>query len=37
VRDEAARADVVIMNKPLKPAPSSALLTRYRAVREAAE
>jgi hypothetical protein len=37
VRDEAARADVVIMNKPLKPAPLSALLTRYRAMREAAE
>ena len=37
VRDEAARADVVVMNKPLKPAPLRALLTRYSAMREAAE
>jgi CheY-like chemotaxis protein len=37
VRDQAARADVVIMNKPLKPAPLRAQLTRYSAMREAAE
>ena len=38
VRDEAARADdIVIMNKPLKPAPLRAQLTRYGAMREAAE
>ena len=37
VRDEAARADVVFMNKPLKPAPLRAQLTRYSAMREAAE
>jgi CheY-like chemotaxis protein/two-component sensor histidine kinase len=37
VRDEAARADVVVMNKPLKPAPLRAQLTRYSAMREAAE
>ena len=36
-RDEAARADVVVMNKPLKPAPLRAQLTRYSAMREAAE
>jgi CheY-like chemotaxis protein len=36
-RAEAARADVVFMNKPLKPAPLRAQLTRYRAMREAAE
>ena len=37
VRDEAARADVLVMNKPLKPAPLRAQLTRYSAMREAAE
>ena len=37
VRDEAAREDVVVMNKPLKPAPLRAQLTRYSAMREAAE
>jgi CheY-like chemotaxis protein len=37
VRDEAARADIVVMNKPLKPAPLRAQLTRYAALREAAE
>ena len=37
VRDEAAREDVVVMNKPLKPAPLRAQLTRYGAIREAAE
>ncbi len=37
VRDEAARADIVILNKPLKPAPLRAQLTRYSAMREAAE
>ena len=37
VRDEAARADVLVMNKPLKPAPLRAQLTRYAALREAAE
>jgi Na+/proline symporter/signal transduction histidine kinase len=37
VRDEAERADVVVMNKPLKPAPLRAQLTRYAALREAAE
>jgi CheY-like chemotaxis protein len=36
-RDQAARADVVVMNKPLKPAPLRAQLTRYSAMREAAE
>jgi signal transduction histidine kinase len=36
-RDEAAREDVVVMNKPLKPAPLRAQLTRYSALREAAE
>ena len=37
VRDEAARADIIILNKPLKPAPLRAQLTRYSALREAAE
>ncbi len=37
VRDLAAREDVVILNKPLKPAPLRAQLTRYSAMREAAE
>jgi CheY-like chemotaxis protein len=37
VRDEAARADVIVMTKPLKPAPLRAQLTRYAALREAAE
>jgi Na+/proline symporter/signal transduction histidine kinase len=37
VRDEAARADVIVMYKPLKPAPLRAQLTRYSAMREAAE
>ncbi len=37
VRDEAERADVLVMNKPLKPAPLRAQLTRYSAMREAAE
>ena len=37
VRDEAAREDAVVMNKPLKPAPLRAQLTRYAAMREAAE
>jgi CheY-like chemotaxis protein len=37
VRDKAAREAVVVMNKPLKPAPLRALLTRYSAVREATE
>ena len=37
VRDEAARADVLVMNKPLKPAPLRAQLTRFSAMREAAE
>ena len=37
VRDEAARADVIVMTKPLKPAPLRAQLTRYSALREAAE
>ena len=36
-RDEAARADVLVMYKPLKPAPLRAQLTRYAALREAAE
>ncbi len=36
-RDKAAREDVVVMNKPLKPAPLRAQLTRYSAMREAAE
>jgi hypothetical protein len=35
VRDEAARADVIVMTKPLKPAPLRARLTRYSALREA--
>ena len=37
VRDEAEREGVVVMNKPLKPAPLRAQLTRYAAIREAAE
>jgi signal transduction histidine kinase/CheY-like chemotaxis protein len=37
VRDRAAGEDVVILNKPLKPAPLRAQLTRYGALREAAE
>jgi CheY-like chemotaxis protein len=37
VRDQAEREDVVVMNKPLKPAPLRAQLTRYSAMREAAE
>ncbi len=37
VRDEATRGDAVVMNKPLKPAPLRAQLTRYAALREAAE
>jgi Na+/proline symporter/CheY-like chemotaxis protein len=37
VREDAARADVIILNKPLKPAPLRAQLTRYSAMREAAE
>ena len=37
VRDAAARENVAVMNKPLKPAPLRAQLTRYAALREAAE
>jgi Na+/proline symporter/signal transduction histidine kinase len=37
VRDEAEREAIVVMNKPLKPAPLRAQLTRYAALREAAE
>jgi signal transduction histidine kinase len=37
VRDEAARADVIVMTKPLKPAPLRAQLTYYAALREAAD
>jgi signal transduction histidine kinase len=37
VRAEAAREDILVMNKPLKPAPLRAQLTRYSAIREAAE
>jgi Na+/proline symporter/signal transduction histidine kinase len=37
VRDQAEREDIVVMNKPLKPAPLRAQLTRYAALREAAE
>ncbi len=37
VREEAARSNIVILNKPLKPAPLRAQLTRYSAMREAAE
>jgi CheY-like chemotaxis protein len=37
VRDRAAYEDIVILNKPLKPAPLRAQLTRYSALREAAE
>src|SRR5271165_3294183 len=37
VAELAARDDIVILNKPLKPAPLRAQLTRYGAMREAAE
>ena len=37
LRAEASRADAIVMNKPLKPAPLRAELTRYSAMREAAE
>jgi Na+/proline symporter/signal transduction histidine kinase len=37
VRDEAARAEVLVMMKPLKPASLRAQLTRYSAMREAVE
>jgi signal transduction histidine kinase len=37
VRNEAEREGVTVMNKPLKPAPLRAQLTRYAALREAAE
>jgi CheY-like chemotaxis protein len=37
VRNKAEGEDVVVMNKPLKPAPLRAQLTRYAALREAAE
>ena len=37
VRDARPREDIVILNKPLKPAPLRAQLTRYSAMREAAE
>ena len=37
VRDLATRDDVVILHKPIKPAPLRAQLTRYAAMREAAE
>jgi len=37
VREAAARADVALLNKPLKPAPLRALLTRCLALRPAAE
>ncbi len=36
-RDEAARQDIVILHKPLKPAPLRAQLARVSALREAAE
>ena len=36
-RAAAAREDIIILNKPLKPAPLRAQLTRYGAMREAAE
>jgi len=36
-RDEAARHDIVILHKPLKPAPLRAQLARMSALREAAE
>ena len=36
-RDEAARQDIVILHKPLKPAPLRAQLARMSAMREAAE
>ncbi len=37
VRDETVRHDIIILNKPLKPAPLRAQLTRYCAMRDAAE
>jgi len=37
VRDLAMREDVLVMNKPIKPAPFRAQLTRFGAMREAAE
>ncbi|MBV9288936.1 MAG: hybrid sensor histidine kinase/response regulator [Hyphomicrobiales bacterium] len=37
VREAAAGEDIVILNKPLKPAPLRAQLTRYIALRDAAE
>jgi Na+/proline symporter/signal transduction histidine kinase len=37
VRDEAAREDIVILHKPVKPAPLRAQLSRMSAMREAAE
>ncbi len=37
VRGRALEEDIVILNKPIKPAPLRAQLTRYRAMREAAE
>jgi CheY-like chemotaxis protein len=37
VREAAARADVALLNKPLKPAPLRAQLRRCQALREAAE
>ena len=37
VRDRAAGEDVIILHKPLKPAPLRAQLTRYGAMRAAAE
>jgi len=35
MRDRAAREDVMVLNKPVKPAPLRAQLTRYTAMREA--
>jgi len=37
VREKAAGENIVVMSKPLKPAPLRAQLTRYSAMREAAE
>jgi CheY-like chemotaxis protein len=37
VRDEASREDILVMHKPLRPTPLRAQLTRYGAMREAAE
>jgi hypothetical protein len=37
VREAAGRADVALLNKPLKPAPLRAQLRRCQALREAAE